>query len=363
MGEFIAFQRRDFLYSQHSGVCKLSKITLKSIARELGVTHTTVSNAFNNPGKLSESLRKRIIDYAHSVNFFGPDNLGRALRTGKSDAIGVIFNDTLSYVFTDSHDVQLMQGIAGECDRKGVSIILIPLHIGQGARASVINTAVDGYILNATHNNDQIIAKALSKNLPVVTTDFKIPSHSSVSIDNDRAMREICLHLLEKGHREFGIISFPSLQGRKGVMPLSQRVSGDNQVMITRVNACVATFREWNIDLNKCFLCETNHHETFGEIAARDLLISNPDITAFICLSDRFAQGAINYCRKSGLSVPGNIAVTGFDNIHRPADEIGLTTISQDPVKKGEIAAALLLEGKTNIHHDLEFRLIIRGST
>ncbi|QBJ10033.1 LacI family DNA-binding transcriptional regulator [Rahnella aquatilis] len=344
-------------------MCKLSKITLKSIARELGVTHTTVSNAFNNPGKLSESLRKRIINYAHSVNFYGPDNIGRALRTGRSDAIGIIFNDTLSYVFTDSHDVQLMQGIAGACDRKGVSIILIPLHNGQGARASVINTAVDGYILNATHNNDQIIAKALSKNLPVVTTDFKIPPHSSVSIDNYRAMREICLHLLEKGHREFGIISFPSLQGRKGVVPLSQDISGDNDVMITRVKSCVETFREWNIELDNCFLCETSHHEMFGEIAAQELLKINPGITAFICLSDRFAQGAINYCRQAGLRVPQNIAITGFDNIPRPENEIGLTTIAQDPVRKGEIAAALLLEGKNNIHFDLEFTLIIRGST
>lgn len=330
---------------------------------KLGVTHTTVSNAFNNPGKLSDSLRKRIIDYAHSVNFYGPDNLGRALRTGRSNAIGIIFNDTLSYVFTDSHDVQLMQGIAGECDQNGVSIILIPLYNGQGALASVINTAVDGYILNATHSNDQIIAKALSKNLPVVTTDFKIPPHSSVSIDNYRAMKEICLHLLEKGHREFGIISFPSLQGRNGLTPLSEDVYGDNDVMLTRVNSCVDTFREWNIELNKCFLCETPHHEKFGEIAAQELRAINPGITAFICLSDRFAQGAINYCRKTGLNIPQDLAITGFDNIPRSENEIGLTTIAQDPVKKGGIAAALLLEGRANIHYDLEFALIIRGST
>ncbi|MBU9810626.1 LacI family DNA-binding transcriptional regulator [Rahnella sp. SL6] len=341
----------------------MSKITLKSIARELGVTHTTVSNAFNNPGKLSESLKKRIIDYAHSVNFYGPDNVGRALRTGKSNAIGIIFNDTLSYVFTDSHDVQLMQGIAAKCDKEGVSLILIPLHNKQGPQISAINTAVDGYILNATHINDQIIVKALAKKVPVVTTDFRIPPHSSVSIDNRKAMHEICHHLLEKGHREFGIISFPSLQGRKGIKPLTVPVSGDNDVMITRVNACVETFHAGNINLNKCFLCETSHHEEFGEIAAKALLTRNPEITALICLSDRFAQGAANYCRKTGLTVPQDIAITGFDNIPRAGNEIALTTISQDPVKKGEVAAGLLLEGKPYIHYDLEFTLIIRGST
>ncbi|WP_233432923.1 MULTISPECIES: LacI family DNA-binding transcriptional regulator [Rahnella] len=348
---------------KHQGVFTLSKITLKSIARELGVTHTTVSNAFNNPGKLSESLKKRIIDYAHSVNFYGPDNVGRALRTGKSNAIGIIFNDTLSYAFTDRHDVQLMQGIAAECDKEGVSLILIPLHNQQGPRVSAINTAVDGYILNATHNNDQIIAKALAKKVPVVTTDFRIPPHSSVSIDNRKAMHEICQHLLEKGHREFGIISFPSLQGSKGIKPLTDPVAGDNDVMLTRVNACVETFLAANIALNSCFLCETRHHEECGEMAARELLARNPAITALICLSDRFAQGAANYCRKAGLSVPQDIAITGFDNIPRTGNEIALTTISQDPVKKGEMAASLLLSGKSNIDYDLGFTLIIRGST
>lgn len=322
-----------------------------------------MSNAFNHPGKLSASLRKKIIDYAHSVNFYGPDNVGRALRTGKSDAIGIIFNDALSYVFTDSHDLHLMQGIARQCDPSGVNIILIPLKNNQQDSVSQINTAVDGYILNATHNNDQTIAKALSKNVPVVTTDFTIAPNSSVSIDNRKAMREVCLHLLEKGHKSFGIISFPSLQGHEGLTSLNSVIAGDNELMISRVQSCIDTLLTWNINVDQCFLYETSHHEVQGEIAAEALLKQNPEITALICLSDRFAFGAINYCRKSGLSIPQDIAITGFDNIPGAESEYSLTTVYQDAIKKGEVAARLLLEGKQNIHHDLEFTLILRGST
>jgi DNA-binding LacI/PurR family transcriptional regulator len=85
-----------------------NKLTTKSLAKLLGVSHTTVSNAWNNPEKLSVALRDKILRYAQEIGFQGPDKLARALRTGKSDAIGVIFNDAMSYAFVDPHDSSLM---------------------------------------------------------------------------------------------------------------------------------------------------------------------------------------------------------------------------------------------------------------
>ncbi|PLR34376.1 LacI family transcriptional regulator [Chimaeribacter californicus] len=339
------------------------KMTLKSIARELGVTHTTVSNAYNNPEKLSPALRERILAYASSHYFHGPDNIGRALRTGKSDAIGVIFNDSLSYVFTDHHDLNLMKGIANACEKKGANIVLIPLKQKDNARINAINAAVDGYILNATFNNDRIIEKALAKGLPIVTTDFAIPHHSSVSIDNASAMQQICLHLLEKGHRRIGIISFPSRQGRRGMSALSAPLGGDNTLMLTRVNACKTTLAAHGIDLAMCRLFETEHDEQHGALAAQALLRDSPAITALICLSDRFALGAVQACLGAGLAIPQDIAITGFDNMPLPDSLPGLTTIAQDAEKKGEMAAGLLLEGKKGVHHNLGFALIVREST
>ncbi len=62
------------------------KITTKTLAKIMGVSHTTVSNAWNNPDKLSGELREKILRYAREVGFQGPDKLARALRTGKADA-------------------------------------------------------------------------------------------------------------------------------------------------------------------------------------------------------------------------------------------------------------------------------------
>lgn len=339
------------------------KITTKSIAQALGISHTTVSNAWNNPEKLSAELRTRIIDYAASCGFQGPDRLGRALRTGKSDTIGVIFNDSMSYVFIDNHDLNLMKGIATQCENNDINLVLIPLKNSKNVKIKSLNTLVDGYILNATHNNDEVIQQALAKNIPVVTIDFSLPEHSSVSINNHKAMSEMCEFLLNKGHQHFGIISFPSQKAASGMRSLEQTVSGDNNVMLTRVNACRETLAANSISLADCWLYETLHDEAHGGIAAQELLTHHPEITALICLSDRFAAGAIHYCVGNNISVPQQVAVTGFDNIPVDSAGIRLTTISQHAEEKGAVAVKLLLDAKTKTHYQLDYQFIDGEST
>ncbi|AYN28791.1 LacI family DNA-binding transcriptional regulator [Buttiauxella sp. 3AFRM03] len=339
------------------------KVTTKSIAKALGISHTTVSNAWNNPDKLSAELRGKIIEYAASCGFQGPDRLGRALRTGKSDTIGVIFNDSMSYVFIDNHDLNLMKGIATQCENHDINLVLIPLKNSQNIKIKTINTLVDGYILNATHNNDEVIQQALAKNIPVVTIDFSLPDHSSVSINNQKAMNEICSYLLNKGHRRFGIISFPSQKSAAGMRSLEQPVNGDNSVMLTRVNACRDVFAAHEIALNECWLYETIHNEQHGAQAAKILLTEHPEISALICLSDRFAAGAINYCVENNIAIPQKVAITGFDNIPVNTSGIRLTTISQHAEEKGAIAVKLLLDENNKTHYELDYQFIEGAST
>lgn len=337
-----------------------AKITTKSLAKEMGISHTTISNAWNNPEKLSAELRERILRYAREVGFQGPDQLARALRTGKSDTIGVIFNDSMSYVFIDPHDIKLMRGIAVRCEEQNINLVLIPLQKGAANATPSLTTLVDGYILNATHNSAAIIQQTLARRLPVVTLDFELPQYSSVSIDNASAMRDLTHYLLDKGHRHFGIIAFSSHPGAQGMRHLGRAVSGDNTLMLTRVNACRAVFREQGIPLTGCWLYETQHDEQHGEHAAEALLSAHPEISALICLSDRFALGAVNYCQRQQLAIPQQVAITGFDNIIPDANGIGLTTIAQNAERKGEIAVELLLNNGPVTHHALEYQLIVR---
>lgn len=335
------------------------RITIKSLAKVMGISHTTVSNAWNNPEKLSPELRQRILQYASELGFQGPDKLARALRTGKSDTIGVIFNDSMSYVFIDPHDIALMRGIAVQCEEQNVNLVLIPLRKRQ---QTPLNTLVDGYILNATHNNAAMIQHALAHGRPVVTLDFQFPDHSSVSIDNACAMRDIARYLADKGHRHFGIIAFPSQPSAQGMCDLTAPVTGDNLLMLSRVNACREVFQQRGFALETCWLYQTRHDEEHGEKAAKALLETHPEITALICLSDRFAVGAIRYCQRQQLAVPQRVAVTGFDNLAVEVAGMRLTTVAQDAEKKGEMAVKLLLTRGPVTHYELPYQLIIRES-
>lgn len=338
-----------------------NKITIKSLAKLLGVSHTTVSNAWNNPEKLSSELREHILSYARKKGFQGPDKLARALRTGSADAVGVIFNDAMSYVFVDKHDISLMRGIASACEKEGLNLVLIPLNQQPGKAPSPVTALVDGYILNATYQHDAIIQQTLAREQPIVTLDFSLPQYSSVSIDNARAMQEIGEYLLAKGHQDFGIIAFPSRKGAEGLQAMTAPVNGDNAVMLTRVNACYETLAAHGRG-EHCWLYQTEHDEEHGARAAEALLRAQPQITALICLSDRFAAGAVRYCTHHNILIPLQVAITGFDNTRTETEGIGLTTISQDAMKKGQLALELLLRDGPVRHVELEHQFIIRES-
>lgn len=338
------------------------RVTIKSLATILGVSHTTVSNAWNNPEKLSPELREHILRYANEIGFQGPDKLARALRTGKANTIGVIFNDSMSYVFIDPHDIALMRGIASRCEAQNVNLALIPLRKPQQSGTAPLTALVDGYILNATHNSADVIQQILARGQRVVTLDFQFPGYSSVSINNAGAMHDIAHYLLGKGHRRFGIIAFASQANALGMRSLREPITGDNTLMLTRVNACRDAFLANDVNVERCWLYETRHDEDHGETAAQALLTAHPDITALICLSDRFAVGAIRYCHRSGLAVPQQVAVTGFDNLAVEVDGVGLTTIAQNAERKGEIAVELLLSTGPVTHHELPRQLVIRES-
>ena len=80
-------------------------VTIKTVAQAVGVSPSTVSNAYNKPGQLSAAMRERILAKAAELGYAGPDASARALRSGKAGAVGVLFTDKLAYAFSDPYAV------------------------------------------------------------------------------------------------------------------------------------------------------------------------------------------------------------------------------------------------------------------
>ena len=79
----------------------MARVTVKTLAAAVGVSPSTISNAYNRPDQLSAHLRRRIMAKADEIGYAGPDAAGRTLRVGRADAVGVLLTERLSYAFSD----------------------------------------------------------------------------------------------------------------------------------------------------------------------------------------------------------------------------------------------------------------------
>jgi len=320
-----------------------SRVTLKTIADAVGVSRTTVSNAYNRPDQLAPELRDRILATARDLGYAGPDPAARRLRSGRRDAVGLLLTAGLSYAFTDPAAVLLLQGIARATEDAGLGLLVIPER-GNGVRDAVV-AAFCLYSMPHDHPN---VAAARDRGLPLVVIDEPhIDGHAFVGVEDRVGARLAVEHLIELGHRRFALLTERPLHHL-------ERLGGYR-------DALEAAGIDWET---------VPRYELFANVpedglaGAREALAADPRPTALIAATDQLALGALEAAYETGLRVPEDVSVIGFDDIPaagwaRP----GLTTVRQPLLEKGEIAGRLLAGGATDREVILPVELVLRGST
>ncbi|HYD98459.1 MAG TPA: LacI family DNA-binding transcriptional regulator [Alphaproteobacteria bacterium] len=342
--------------------------TLQDIAQALGVSRTTVSNAFNRPDQLSPDLRDRILEAARDLGYPGPHPAARMLRTGRAGAIGLIFPEALPYAFHDPAAVAMLSGVAQACEDAGSNLLLLP-SLGRVAEQNpLLEAVVDGFLVYSIAQHSEILERVRQRRLPLVCIDQpSLPGVGYVGIDDRAACRRIAAHVAGLGHRRFAVIGF-RLQddGYEGAAPPERRRAADYTVTGARLAGYLDALAEAGIDPDSVPMeeCRLNSEDS-GFHAARALLARDPRPTAILAMSDRFAIGALRAAVALGLKVPDDLSVTGFDDIPAAATvRPGLTTIRQPTRDKGLIAAQRLLEGAESTDTVLlPAELVVRGST
>jgi hypothetical protein len=191
--------------------------SLKTIARAVGVSVATVSNAYNKPDHLSAALRERIFATACELGYAGPDPAARSLRGARTGAIGVLSTVQLSYAFTDPFCTVFLAGLADVAERYQTSIVLMPLapradSAPEQVRASVEavrNAVIDGVVIDGIDDGHPGLQVVINRALPRVrSTDD--PESRCVLIDDRAAAAAVGAHLAGFGHRDVALSPAPS---------------------------------------------------------------------------------------------------------------------------------------------------------
>ncbi|SBV26432.1 transcriptional regulator, LacI family [Micromonospora krabiensis] len=322
------------------------KPTLQAVADAVGVSRSTVSNAYARPDQLSAALRQRILQTAKAIGYPGPNPTARSLRRGFVGAIGVLFTSQLSYAFTDPFAIRFLTGVSAAAERHGSSLLLVPLSTDPAeARRAVENAAVDSFCIYCVGDETWVLDAIRDRGLPYVTTAHRAdagPLHRYVGIDERAAARSVAAHVAGLGHRRVALLGDGVLPGAP---PGPLRLSTPDEVPSPTTRGRLAGFADAFAAVGVPWSALTvltaagNDRDAAAQAVAGLRGLPDPP-TAVLACSDVLALGVLDALRAAG-GPP--VSVTGFDDIAEAATA-GLTTVRQPAEEKGRLAGELLLD-------------------
>ncbi|AUG54876.1 LacI family DNA-binding transcriptional regulator [Thalassospira marina] len=344
-----------------------NRVRLVDVARAAGVSQGTASNAFGKPHLVREELREKILAAAAELGYRGPHVMARMLRTGKAGALGVVFPDNLEYAFSDPVAIELLRGIGRECARQSVNMMIISAENHEQAVTAVNNAAVDAFLVHCYSDNNDVISAIRRRNLPMVGIDTDIVgATATVVLDDFEGAASAARHLLECGSRKFAILSLQADEdGQFGLMDARRRGSVSHRVVRERLAGYHSVLKDAGIGVTDIVHVECENLSENVRAQVIDLMAQFPDIDGILAMSDVIAIGALEGLAKTGHDVPNKVRVIGIDGVARGARTTPpLTTVAQNSVEKGRIAAELALAGDDVAEPVLlKTRLLVRASS
>jgi LacI family transcriptional regulator, purine nucleotide synthesis repressor len=321
---------------------------IKQIAKEAGVSITTVSRVLNHHPYVSEAKRKAVLEAVERLNYSRNINAIHLIK-GRTNLIGVI----LPFI-NHPYFAMVMEGIGHEALQAEKQLILHQTDYRPAEEQKILTMLkmkqIDGVII-CSKNLDWKKIESYTQYGPIVACD-NTGEHaiSSVYIDHYTVFQQGLNYLISKGHHQIGFcLSRPNSDS-------SQRRKSAYFDVLSSIHEPIR--EEWMF--YNCYSIED------GVKVVQQLLKLKERPTALLVTGDQVAAGIIMEAEKQGLAVPDDLAVIGFDN--QPiAKVLGITTIDNQLFQMGSTAFRILcdqLNGKANkpIKQEMEFKLIQRST-
>jgi len=330
------------------------RTVLSDVAKRAGVSTATVSRVYNEPGKVSDSVRERVEQAALELNWI-PNPAGRALASTRSHIAGIVIPTLDDQIFASQ-----VSGMQAAFAARGITLFLGCSNYDPKQALSQVNAMLSRgveaiAVVGEAHPPELFEALRVRRVPYVVLYAWREGSpHDCIGFDNRAAYEAITEHLVALGHRSFAVFIQPTR---------------DNDRVQARLAGVRIALERHGLAVRPEHLVEGESTLEFGRRALRSLWQQpGPHPTAVICGNDHIALGVLREAEDLGIVVPDQLSVTGFDDLAiareaRPP----LTTMRVDTREIGTVAARHLLDAldgrATREGYAVPAVLEVRGST
>jgi LacI family transcriptional regulator len=324
--------------------------TLLDVAREAGVSPSTVSRILNGTARVSDDKRLAVLAAIAQMKF-APNQMAQALKKGRSMTIGIVVQDISSPYFDET-----LRGVDDGLKNTGYASVIVSGHWDAAEEADrvrlLLARKVDGIILLSGRLSDQTVLD-FSTQKPIVSTGRDLHTRHALGfkLDNEHGAWMAVHHLIELGHRRIAFIAGPD----------------DNNDAAERLAGYTRALREADLPLDPKLIVGGNFVESGGLLAITHLFDTQQQFTAVFAANDQSAYGVRLCLYRKGIRVPDDISLVGFDDLPGSTYTTPpLTTIRQPLYEIGLVGTHALLrlingEAPDSVVPPLE--LIVRETT
>jgi DNA-binding LacI/PurR family transcriptional regulator len=290
--------------------------TIRDVAAAAGVSRGTVSRVLNG-GKLVSPEAAAAVQAAIASTGYVANQHARSLATSRSNSVAFLLTEPQHLLFEDPNFSVLLRGVAEELSGREIPLLLMvagtPTEWRQITRY-VAAGHVDGVLLISSHRGNPMLADLLEHDVPVVACGVPLGYEGQVgyvAADDRYGAVTMTRHLLDRGRSRVAMITGP-LDTSGGTL----RLEGYKEALGDRYDETLVATGDYSRES--------------GRLAMTELLRRRPDLDAVFVASDLMAAGALAALQAEGRSVPGDVAVGGFDDSGVAAAlHPGLTTMRQ----------------------------------
>ncbi|MDA0684230.1 MAG: LacI family DNA-binding transcriptional regulator [Bacteroidetes bacterium] len=316
--------------------------TIRDVALKAGVSISTVSRVLNDTCPVAGDKRERVERAARELGYT-PNPAARSLLSHETGGIGIILPFVSGEFFSE-----FLYGVDQAAQEQDFFLLISTSHHSSGdlkkAMAGMYRR-VDGLLVMAPHMTTQVVEALSPQGMPFVFVNTEVVSNDAygVTFDNYGGMYAMTTHLLSQGHRRIAFVT-----GTENAYDSRERLRGHLQAL-----------KDAGITPSDDLIFNGNYDQKAGFDAGNRVLRLDDRPTAIMASNDDSAIGVLSALRQAGLSIPGDVAVTGFDDV--PSAQYATPPLSSVhvPVRQlGMAAVDLLVARLHDPHREPQMRML-----